>query len=347
MNALRGIKWVWLAIVRSFGKQEASATTSETIEYRGWQDAIELRNDVARVVVVPAVGRILHYGKVGGANLLFVDPQHLSKVNDSRGAMMVDGKPDWIAYGGDRVWPTEEDRFAEVNGARRPPDWFFDGMPWNARIDGDEVVMECEVSEFCGAKVVRRISLAEDSARVTIRQTLTKVRLGKRENIEPIPLTIWNISTLRLPEQIFFPLNPDSCFDGQVLVPEWPDLLNRGAENVHREQGIGVFLPNNVDQKVAADAPNWIAAIVGDEVIVERFEFDPQREYPDGGTSVSAYLNPNLGEVECLSPMMQLKPGESLDHSVVWDLGSVGSGTLAERRRAGVKWIETLGWQAG
>ena len=310
----------------------------QSINYRGWENSIELRNSVVRVVVVPAVGRILHYGFAGGENLLFVDPNHVGQVNTHPGPAIVDGEPGWVHYGGDRVWPTEEDRFEEVNGARRPPDHFFDGM--RGRVEGDEAVLECEVSEFCGAKVIRRIALEPESTRLTIRQELIKVRLGRRTDLEPIPLTLWNVSTLRLPEQIFFPLNPESCFKDQVVVPAWPDQPNRGAENVTRERGIGVFLPNAVDQKVGADAPGWIAGIVDDVVMVERFGFDPQAVYPDGGTRVTAYLNPSIGELECLSPLARLKPGESLEHTVVWELGRVGSGGQKEKRRDALQWIQ-------
>jgi hypothetical protein len=319
----------------------AADVPARAVEYQGWKGALELNNGIVRVVVAPEVGRIVHYGFVNGANVLWLDPNHAGQMNTNNGPALLDGRPAWIAYGGDRIWPTEEDRFEEVNGARRPPDYFFDGMPWEARIEKNTIVMTSPVSRFCGAQVTRRISLAPDSAQVTIQQTLAKVQPGRRKEIEPIPLTLWNISTVRLPEQIFFPLNPRSRFTNQVYVPVWPDVPNRGAENFHRENGLGAFLPNRVDQKVGADAPGWIAAIQDNAVFVEFSKFDSKADYPDGGTSVAAYLNPNIGEMECLSPLARLKPGETLNHTVWWDLGTVHSGTLEQRRVEAVRWIET------
>ena len=314
--------------------------TVRLVEYLGWKGALELRNDAARVVAVPEVGRIMHYGFSGGENVLWVNPESAGAVNASGGPAMVGGEPGWISYGGDRIWPTEEDRFEEVNGARRPPDYFIDGIPWAGRVEDGEIVMTSPVSEFCGARVIRRVSLDGDSARVTIRQTLEKVRPGRRAEIEPIPLTLWNISTMRLPEQIFFPLNARSRFPGRFLAPVWPDAVNHGADNTTIEDGLGVFLPAGVDQKVGADAPGWIAAIVGDDVFAQFFRFDPEAAYPDGGTSATGYLNPRIGEIECLSPMARLKPGESLEHAVRWDLGKVAAGGRDERRAEAARWIE-------
>ncbi|MEP4076364.1 hypothetical protein [Haloferula sp.] len=314
----------------------------QTINYQGWEDAIELSNRTARVVVVPSVGRIMHYGFAEGENLLFVNPEHTGKVNSGEGPALVDGKPDWIDYGGDRLWPTEEDRFEQINGARRPPDWFFDGLPWTSRIEGHEVIITSPVSSLCGASIERRISLDEKSSRLVVHQKLSKVLLGRIKNLEPIPLTIWNISTLRLPEQIFFPLAAESCFEGDVHFPIWPGAKNHGADNYTRDGELGVFLPNGVPQKVGTDAPGWIAALVGEDVIVEQFRADPDASYPDGGTSVTAFLNSSIGEIECLSPQVPLQVGEAIEHSLVWNLGRIGPGALQERREKATKWITSL-----
>jgi len=319
----------------------AADAAARRVEYHGWKGALELNNGIVRLVVVPEVGRIMHYGFVNSTNVLWIDPMHAGQVNTNNGPAIVEGKPAWIAYGGDRIWPTEEDRFEQVNGARRPPDYFFDGLPWESRIEKDAIVIVSPVSRFCGAQVTRRISLARDSARVIIQQTLAKMQPGRRREIEPIPLTLWNISTIRLPEQILFPLNAHSRFKNQIFVPVWPDTPNHGAENIRREKGLGVFLPNRVDQKVGADAPGWIAGIVDDSVFVEFFEFDSKANYPDGGTSVAAYFNPDIGELECLSPLVRMKLGETLRHTIWWDLGKVSPGTTEERRIQAVRWIQT------
>ena len=41
--------------------------TVEEIEYEGWARSIEIANPDVRLVVVPAIGRIMHYGFTSGA----------------------------------------------------------------------------------------------------------------------------------------------------------------------------------------------------------------------------------------------------------------------------------------
>src|SRR4051794_41907296 len=43
----------------------------EKTAYQGWPEAYRLSNGRVEVVVVPAVGRIMRYGPVGGPNLLW------------------------------------------------------------------------------------------------------------------------------------------------------------------------------------------------------------------------------------------------------------------------------------
>ncbi|MBN2201591.1 hypothetical protein JW777_06550 [bacterium] len=44
------------------------------IEYHGWRDSVDIRNAECRVVVVPAIGRIMHYGFRDGENMLWENP---------------------------------------------------------------------------------------------------------------------------------------------------------------------------------------------------------------------------------------------------------------------------------
>ena len=60
--------------------------TVEKIEYEGWANSIEIANPDVRVVVVPAIGRIMHYGLVGGENILWSDPK-------LHGQVLPDGQP--------------------------------------------------------------------------------------------------------------------------------------------------------------------------------------------------------------------------------------------------------------
>ena len=66
-------------------------------------------------------------------------------------------------------------------------------------------------------------------------------------------------------------------------------------------------------------APGF-AYLVGGDLFVKRFDYEPEAEYPDGGCSVELFTNDAIMEVETLSPMALLEPGGSLTHIERWYL---------------------------
>ena len=58
----------------------AAGVEVSTIEYEGWQGAVEIKNAEVRLVVVPSIGRIMHYGFADGQNILWSDPQFHGQV---------------------------------------------------------------------------------------------------------------------------------------------------------------------------------------------------------------------------------------------------------------------------
>ena len=77
------------------------------IEYRGWSGSVEITSDTVRVVVVPAIGRIMYYGFIDGQNVLYENPALFGRTLKD-GPLKENGESIWAAFGGNRIWPTEE-----------------------------------------------------------------------------------------------------------------------------------------------------------------------------------------------------------------------------------------------
>ncbi|MBV6645789.1 MAG: hypothetical protein KI790_10090 [Cyclobacteriaceae bacterium] len=308
------------------------------VKYLGWSEAVEISNGLVRVVVVPAIGRIMHYSFSEDINVLMTDSAFHGQYLPGDGPAMVDDQATWLTFGGDRIWPTEEGLFKEVNGYKRPPDHFIDGLPWQYRLLAHGVEIESQVSLFCGAKVQRKITLTPGSTQVKIEQYMMKVKKGLREGLEPIPLTIWNISKIKLPSQTFFPLHDEN----EILIPQWDDSRNYAHENLEIDGTVGILYPDpdSRSQKVGVGAHGWLAGITSDnKVMMEFFEYDDKAIYPDGGTSIAIYMR-DFGELECLSPLKALEVGEDLKHTIYWDLKKLTAVTLDQQREEAINWIE-------
>jgi hypothetical protein len=316
------------------------------IDYKGWDGAVELTNGDVRVVVVPAIGRIMHYGYAGGTNLLWENAALLGRTLPEGDVLKEHAEAVWANFGGDRIWPTEERLFPLLNGRVRPPDHWIDGQPWTTTLGDRGVTISSPVSAYCGARVVREIRLAERGTRLEIRERMEKVRLAQRREHEPVPLTLWSLTQIRPPDEALISLSAASVFPERYLAYRWSDVPdNDPTGHFLRQSDHGVFrVDPKYPQKVGADAPRWVAAISGRTVIGEVFRYEPGRAYPDGGTSATIFTSPELTELECLSPLAPLAVGEAIEHAVAWELLALADDLpdpLA-RRRLAVAWLNGL-----
>lgn len=305
-----------------------------------WPEVIEISNQTVRLSVIPAIGRIMHYGFHGGENILWVNEQWAGKLPPADGYYQSNDSLIWLNYGGDKVWPTPQLDFLRLNGTLWPPDPWFDGGWHQFELLKDGVRLTCRISPFCGARLIREIHLADDGTRVTIYQTLEKVQVATDSTVEPINFTIWSLTQIRPPEQIIFQLHPQSQFsNGFFIFPDYPDAKNK----FFIDENYGVFFPDTqLNQKAGTDAENWIAAIVDSLVMVEIFQRNYQATYPDGNLTNTAFTCPTYTELELLSPLAQLKIGEKISYTIAWELNKIPAGlkTSKEKRDWAFNWLE-------
>ena len=95
-----------------------AAVTVKTVTYNGWKGAVQMSNGTVEIVIVPQIGRIMRYGFVGGPNMLWNNIALAGKTTD-----LASASKDWNNYGGDKLWPAPQDRWAW------PPDRVLDSAP--------------------------------------------------------------------------------------------------------------------------------------------------------------------------------------------------------------------------
>lgn len=314
-----------------------AGTDVAEIDYQGWKRSIEISNGHAKLVVVPAIGRIMHYGFIDGANILWSDPSLHGQTLAGEPKRNKAGKYVWTNFGGDKVWPNEQSDFKRINGYSWPPDHWFDGGPHQIEMLGDGVIMTSAVSNYNGARSIRTIQLAPTGSRVNIGQQIEKLQTARAE---PLRYTIWSVTQLIPPREVLFNLNPLSKFSLGYYV--FPSSRATALKNFKLEGRIGVFLPDPLKcQKTGADSNHWLAAIVDNTVIAQFFRRVPAQSYPDGGLSAEVFTCPNYTELEVLSPLMTLQVGQRMQFSISWELHRLedGFGTAEQRRAAALDWL--------
>lgn len=314
---------------------------TEKINYKGWDNAIQLSNNEIKVVVVPQIGRIIYFSYLNDENLLYENQELEGQVFSADNPYKKEGEISHAGYGGDRVWPTVQDSFVVYNGDRGLSDPWIDGSPWTFELVKDGVKISSPVSEYLGINVTRTITLEKMGAAVSIQQKMTKKKTSCKKEFEPIPVTIWNLSKVKNPLIGILPLSKNSLFKNGIDFQKWPDNINSAEKNYSQHGNIGQLVPvPDLFQKMGADSKGWVAGVYDDMVFGQFFTHDPNETYPDGGTSATIFTCTAFSELECLSPLKKLEVGESIEFDIKWKLNRIKAGSLDRKREEAVKWLD-------
>jgi hypothetical protein len=291
--------------------------------YKGWEKSIEISNSEIKIIVVPEMGRILHFSFLEGENI-FYENQEFEGVEFSLGEYYKKGEhiqaPD---IGGNRVLPCSEEYFHLLTGSRHVPDPFINASAYKATCIDNGVILESPISKLLGIQIKRTITISEKGTRVNIKQKLIKKTVAQNEQMEKIPLTIWSLSKIKTPNISYLPIQEKSVFKDGFMIPVWPDSKNNATSNVIVNSNLlEIKSSGGMPQKVGADSKTWVAAHLNKLVFIEHFNFvERLREfYPDGGTSVTIFGNSLFTELECLSPEKTLLIGEQINYDLYWNL---------------------------
>ena len=314
--------------------------------YRGWKSLMFRGNGVELQIVPECGGRVMQFA-LGGKEFFWVNPRLAGKLPPPRG-LAADGG--WLNYGGDKLWPAPQgwENDAQWPG---PPDAVLDGQPYRAElIDGGAALrLTSRDDPQSGIRFSRTVRPLPGRSGVQFEATMTNVDAKPRR---------WGISAhtqLNAARRdgsgfnpllrAFCPLNPHSKFPrgyrvifGEENNPSFRADRRRGLVCVDYRYRVG---------KIGVDSPGgWAATVDGASgaVFVQRFAYDPDKEYPDGASvefwhngvgTIHAYNkdivlpanaaeNPFVFESELLSPLARLAPGESCTWRYEWFAANVG-----------------------
>ena len=275
--------------------------------------AYKLTNGAVDAIVVPEIGRVMSFGKVGGPNLLWnAEPSQLAKTG-------------WKNYGGDKMWLSPQSDWKLFHGANNwPPEAVFDGEPLKADVlTGGKLQLTSGISKT-GIRVVRTLYF-DDNGEFVIEQT------ARKESGAPLKAGLWSITQVVPGQAVFVAVNPDTQYQGgfyrfdnkrvQSAALMKPNLLRLQTQ------------PNGKSGKFGFDAPVAAIASVSDGVALVQKAARPDGQYPDGadgaGFPTELYVNadPNnfYQELEILGPLQEFHVGTSWTHTVRWSLHALPS----------------------
>jgi hypothetical protein len=328
----------------------ADTSPAHASTYQGWK-TLRLSNPLIELQILPEIGgRIIQF-KLGDREFLWVNPQLAGKFPEPNGLNAEGG---WFNIGGDKLWPAPQgwDNDQQWPG---PPDAVLDGQPYECESLAPEQPGEMAVrltsrdDPRSGIRFSRVIRLFPGSTRVAFEVTMKNIDTKTRR------WGIWSHTQLDGAKadrssfnpllQAWCPINPKSKFPRgyQVMFGE----ENNPSFRAERERGLVCVDYRYLVGKIGVDSPGgWVATVDGASgaVFVQRFVFEPGKEYPDGASvefwhngagKIHAYNkdivlpanpaeNPYVFESEVLSPFARLAPGESYTWRYEWFAANIG-----------------------
>lgn len=287
----------------------------------GWDNCAQLSNERAELLITLDVGpRVLSYKLAGGENVLRAFPEELGKT----------GEAGFVNRGGHRLWvsPENERTYAPDNG----PVKFELKHP-------NSVHLTNPANDRWRVRKEMIVSLAAEGPAVMIQHRITN------EGEKPIAVASWAL-TIMTP-------------GGMAIIPQ-PRLGTHGKEFLPRrvivpwtytdfsddrwKLGRRFFFLNPKKDRPAtklglAHLERWIAYLLPPTLFVKVFDYEEGASYPDLGCNFEAFSKDDFIELETLSQVKELAPGESVGHTEAWHLFEIDAAPDVGDEDALQKWF--------
>lgn len=276
-------------------------TSVEQQEYGGWKNCVRLSNGLIDLFATTDVGpRIIRFGFIGKQNELLENPDDLGTTGGDK----------FRAYGGHRMWHAPESH---------PRTYMPDNQPvgWTEVKNG--IILSQDEESWTHIKKELEISMSPSTAEIQLRHRMIN------NSAWSIELAIWAI-TLMSPGGV--QILPQGTRDTGVLpnrmICLWPYSKMNDARVCWGEKYTTLKQDGSNNDRFKFGFLNqagWAAYSNQEHLFVKQFTHYSDTVYPDfHAASYEAFTSHYIMEMESLSPLRKIAPGEAIEHLETWKL---------------------------
>jgi hypothetical protein len=275
----------------------------DKIEYAGWEDCLRLRNGRVELVTTTVVGpRIIRFGFTGQQNLLKEEP-------DQSGLR---GGGEWRIYGGHRLWHAPE------NEQRT---YVPDNQPVPYQVSDGRLILTPPVEQATGIQKEIHIRPLEIEGGFEITHRMWN------HNPWTIEFSVWALTVMAPSGVAILPHPPRRPWPEQLL-PSHGLVLWSYTDMADPRWTWGekfILLRQDVTRPASLklgmiSPPGWLAYALGNHLFLKQIASPMEGVYPDLGSAVEVFTNDRFLELETLSPLTRVEPGNSVTLVERWYL---------------------------
>ena len=274
----------------------------EKVSYQGWQNCVRLSNGEIELIAPTEIGpRIIRFGFIGEENEFVEFPDDLGKTGDSFHRI----------YGGHRLWHSPEDAVRT---------YIPDNDPLTVvELPEGGVRFTQPVEAVTNIQKELDITLAADKNEVTV------VHRMYNRGLWPVRLSLWGLSQMAQGGVGIFPLPPRGTHaenllpNNRIALWAYTDMSDPrwtwGKQYVLLRQNPHMAAP----QKAGfSNMVGWMAYARKGHLFVKFIPPMARCHYPDMGVNAETFTNDAILELETLSPVVSIAPGDSAEHVERW-----------------------------
>lgn len=274
----------------------------EKVSYQGWQNCVRLSNGEIELIAPTEIGpRIMRFGFIGEDNEFVEFVDDLGRTGDK----------EYRFYGGHRLWHSPEDPVRT---------YVPDNDPLTVtELPGGGVRLTQVVEASTGIQKEMDITMSSDKNEVTV------VHRMVNRGLWPVRLALWGLSQMAQGGVAISPLPPRASHEGNLLPASrmalwaYTDMSNSrwkwGKQYVLLQQDPQIAAP----QKAGfSNNEGWMAYARKGHLLVKFIAPMERRHYPDMGVNTELFTNDAILELENLSPVENIAPGESAELVERW-----------------------------
>ena len=283
------------------------APTTAVSPQAGAVEPIRIANAAVELVIDPVKGRIMHYGFIGGANMLWTSDKAIELAPKFGG---------WENWGGDKTWPWPQSAWGWP-----PP---VPQTPWDCVKNKDgSVEMTSPLLPKYGVRMIRRVELAKKGTAVTITS-----RFEGEAGVSGAPIAMWAITQVPTTDLVLMRSAPAA---GGIRVNNMGDAVQTIQARPLTPRVAWLQRDPNRSGKVGADADAILCAY-GETAMLVRDLTDPvaigtydllargQLYVHPGQADNIPVPGKSYFEVEFISPTAPLSARSPVELKIHWSL---------------------------